>query len=212
MRGEGCGSLLFATEDTFFDRFVALIVIPLDRNAACLPTLDKVAIVGPELKGFAGHLFGRRGKGEMGIFNQVFKAEAESKIAMNAAESFAAICLVAIASDGYLSGSEEEEMDMRLSRMKLYEGVTKESWSRMKAYLLDGLKKYGPNELVKSAKLALPPSLAPTAFAIAVDLVFADGTVSREEQAFIDDLRRLLAIPDDLALKVVEVMTIKNKG
>ena len=47
---------------------------------------------------------------------------------------------------------------------------------------------------------------------MAVDLVFADGSVSREEQAFIDDLRRLLQISDELALKVVEVMTIKNQG
>ncbi len=148
----------------------------------------------------------------MGIFNQVFKTESKSKVAMNAAEAFAAICLVAIASDGYLSESEEEEMDMRLNRMRLFEGVTEESWSRMKAYLLEGLKKHGPNELVKSAKVSLPPNLGPTAFTTAVDLVFADGTVSREEQAFVDDLRRLLVIPDDLALKIVEVITIKNKG
>lgn len=159
-----------------------------------------------------GQLLGPWGEDAMGIFNQVFKTDSESKMAMNAAEAFASICLVAIASDGYLSESEEEEMDMRLSRMQLFEGVTKESWTRMKTYLLEGLKKYGPNELIKSAKVALPPNLAPTAFTMAVDLVFADGTVSREEQAFVDDLRRLLVIPDDLALKVVEVMTIKNKG
>ncbi|PZO47941.1 MAG: Tellurite resistance protein TerB, partial [Phormidesmis priestleyi] len=49
-------------------------------------------------------------------------------------------------------------------------------------------------------------------FALAVDLVFADGTVSVEEKAFIDDLRKILAIPDEMALKIVEVMTIKNQG
>ncbi|MEO0768557.1 MAG: tellurite resistance TerB family protein, partial [Cyanobacteria bacterium J06649_4] len=79
-------------------------------------------------------------------------------------------------------------------------------------YLVDGLKKYGPNELIKSAKASLPPNLAPTAFTIAVDLVFSDGSVSREEQAFIDDLRRMLSISDELALKILEVMTIKNQG
>lgn len=147
----------------------------------------------------------------MGIF-QVFKAESENKMAMNAAEAFAAICLVAIASDGYLSESEEAEMDMRLCRMQLFQDATEASLARIKSYLLEGLKKHGPNELIKSAKASLPPNLAPTAFAIAVDLVFADGTVSREEQAFIDDLRQLLQISDDLALKVVEVMTIKNQG
>ena len=148
----------------------------------------------------------------MGIFNKVFKAEAENKMAMNSAEAFAAICLVAIASDGYLSDSEEAEMNMRLSRMRLFKDATEDSLARMKAYLIEDLKKHGPNELVKSAKASLPPNLAPTAFTLAVDLVFADGTVSREEQAFIDDLRQLLQISDSLALKVVEVITIKNQG
>lgn len=151
-------------------------------------------------------------KKNMGIFNKVFKAEAETKLAMNSSEAFAAICLVAIASDGYLSDAEEAEMNMRLSRMRLFQNATEESLLQMKNYLIDGLKKHGPNELVKSAKAALPPKLAPTAFTMAVDLVFADGTVSREEQAFVDDLRHLLQISDDLALKIVEVMTIKNQG
>ncbi|MEL6471141.1 MAG: tellurite resistance TerB family protein [Cyanobacteria bacterium J06623_4] len=150
--------------------------------------------------------------GEMGILNQVFGSPSDAKIAMNSAEAFAAICLVAIASDGYLSESEELEMNMCLSRMQLFKDATEESLARMKAYLVDGIKKHGPNELIKSAKVALPPNLAPTAFAIAVDLIFADGTVSREEQVFVDDLRRLLMISDELAIKVVEVMTIKNQG
>lgn len=152
----------------------------------------------------------------MGIFNQVFRPTTDNaKIAMNSAEAFAAICLVAIASDGYLSESEEAEMKMRLSRMRLFKDIIEGSENgldRIQDYLASGLKKYGPNELINSAKAVLPPDLAPTAFTIAADLVFADGTVSAEEQAFIDDLRRILAIPDDLALKIVEVMTIKNQG
>ena len=148
----------------------------------------------------------------MGILNQVFGAVSENKMAMNSAEAFAAICLVAIASDGYLSESEEAEMNMRLTRMKLFAGSTTDSLSRMQSYLVSGLKKHGPNELIKSAKSALPPNLAPTAFTIAVDLVFSDGSVSKEEQAYIDDLRRMLNISDDLALKILEVITIKNQG
>ncbi len=148
----------------------------------------------------------------MGMFGKVFRAESEIKTAMNSAEAFAAICLVAIASDGYLSESEEAEMNMRLSRMRLFQATTEDSLARMKGYLLKSLKRHGPKELIKSAKASLPPNLAPTAFTVAVDLVFADGTVSKEEQAFIDDLCQMLQIPNDLALRIVEVMTIKNKG
>lgn len=147
----------------------------------------------------------------MGIFNHVFGTQDEVKIALNSAEAFAAICLVAIASDGYLSASEEADMKIRLSRMRLFKD-SHSSLDRMKDYLVGALKKHGPNEVIKSAKAALPPNLAATAFTIAVDLVFSDGSVSPEEQAFIDDLRRILAIPDRLALKIVEVMTIKHQG
>ncbi|KPQ36977.1 MAG: Tellurite resistance protein TerB [Phormidesmis priestleyi Ana] len=146
----------------------------------------------------------------MSIF-KVFGAKSEVKVAMNSAEAFASICLVAIASDGYLSETEATEMKMRLSRMKLFQDHL-DSLDRMRTYLLDNLKKHGPNELIKSAKSSLPPALAATAFTIAVDLVFSDGTVSAGEQAFIDDLRKILEIPDDLALKILEVMTIKNQG
>ncbi len=151
----------------------------------------------------------------MGFLEQVFRAKSEVKIAMNSAEAFAAICLVAIASDGYLSESEETEMKVRLSRMGLFKDIingSERGLEQVQDYLVDGLKKYGPNEMIACAKAALPPKLAPTAFAIAVDLVFADGTVSVEEKAFIDDLRGILAIPDEMALKIVEVMTIKNQG
>lgn len=147
----------------------------------------------------------------MGIFNKVFGKGADEKIALNSAEAFAAIALVAIASDGYLSESEESEMKMRLGRMRLFKSSV-DSFDRMKDYLVNSLKKHGPNELIQCAKASLPPTLAPTAFTIAVDLVFSDGSVSAEEQAFIDDLRRILTIPDDMALKIVEVMTIKNQG
>ncbi len=151
----------------------------------------------------------------MGLLDQVFGVKSEAKIAMNSAEAFAAICLVAIPSDGYLSASEETEMKLRLSRMRLFQDIVNSSekgLQRVQDYLVDRLKKYGPNEMIACAKTALPPMLAPTAFAVAVDLVFADGTVSGDEKAFIDDLRKILAIPDEMALKIVEVMTIKNQG
>ncbi|MEM6450079.1 MAG: tellurite resistance TerB family protein [Cyanobacteria bacterium P01_D01_bin.105] len=146
----------------------------------------------------------------MGLF-QMFKPQHDVKCAMNSMEAFAAICLVAIASDGYLSESEETEMSLRLSRMKLFQNSL-DQLDHLKTYLVESLKKHGPNELIQSAKAALPPSLAPTAFTTAVDLVFSDGTVSVQEQAFVDDLRLILEIPDELALKIVEVITIKNQG
>ncbi len=149
--------------------------------------------------------------GVMGLFDQVFDPLPESR-SLTPAEALAAICLVAIAADGYLSDQEGREMDMLLSRMRLFKSYSSEMVDRMKDGLLQQLQQHGPSRLVEAANTTLPVELKPTAFALATDLVLADGNVTPQEQAFLDDLYRILDIPSDLALTIVEVMTIKNRG
>ncbi|MEO0488401.1 MAG: tellurite resistance TerB family protein [Cyanobacteria bacterium P01_A01_bin.123] len=149
----------------------------------------------------------------MGLFDGVFEAEKNvSESTLNPAEAFAAIALVAIAADGYLSEQEGREMTMVLSRMHLFRSYSGDVMHRMLDNLLGTLKQQGPGELIAFAKASLPEDLRPTAFAIATDLVLADGTVTPQEQAFLDDLYRILEIPGDTALQIVQVMTIKNRG
>lgn len=147
----------------------------------------------------------------MGLFDQVFDPLPESQ-SLTPAEALAAICLVAIAADGYLSDQEGREMDMLLSRMRLFKSYSTEMVNRMKDSLLQQLQQHGPSRLVEAANTALPVELKPTAFALATDLVLADGNVTPQEQAFLDDLYRILDIPSDRALAIVEVMTVKNRG
>ena len=78
--------------------------------------------------------------------------------------------------------------------------------------LLGLLKQHGPGILIKQAKQSLPNDLRETAFAIATDLVLSDKTVTTQEQAFLDDLYRILEIPGATALQIVQVMNIKNRG
>jgi tellurite resistance protein len=42
--------------------------------------------------------------------------------------------------------------------------------------------------------------------------VLADGTVEDEEKEFLDHLQQALELDRDVALNIVEVMIIKNKG
>lgn len=131
---------------------------------------------------------------------------------LNSAEAFASIALVAIAADGYLSDQEGEDMTMMLSRMELFGQYPGDTLTRLFDSLLVQLKQHGPGVLINQAKAALPPNLRETAFAIATDLVLSDRTVTPQEQAFLDDLYRILEIPGDTALQIVQVMTIKNRG
>jgi hypothetical protein len=150
----------------------------------------------------------------MGLFDQMFdnsKASAESAT-LSPAEAFASIALVAIAADGYLADQEGEDMSFLLSHMKLFSNYQGEVMNRMLDSLLDRLKQQGPGRLVALAKACLPPELRETAFAIATDLILSDRTVTQQEQAFLDDLYRILELPEELALQIVHVMTIKNRG
>lgn len=150
----------------------------------------------------------------MGLFDKVFTSDGEtdSPQLMGAAEAIASIALVAIAADGYLADQEGQDMTMMLSRMNLFQGYPEDMLHRLFDSLLVRLKEQGPAALVDQAKVALPADLRETAFALATDLVLSDRTVTPQEQAFLDDLYRILEIPGDTALQIVQVMTIKNRG
>ncbi|HIK45867.1 MAG TPA: tellurite resistance TerB family protein [Leptolyngbyaceae cyanobacterium M65_K2018_010] len=149
----------------------------------------------------------------MGPFDQAMESDSvTTNPGMGAAEALASIALVAIAADGYLSDQEGEDMTLMMSRMQLFSSYSKDRLNRLFDTLLAALKQKGPAALVNQAKGALPPDLRETAFAIATDLVLSDRTVTSQEQAFLDDLYRILEIPGDLALQIVQVMTIKNRG
>lgn len=131
---------------------------------------------------------------------------------MGTAEALASIALVAIAADGYLADQEGQDMTMLLSRMALFSSYSSEAIHRLFDTLLVRLKTEGPGAMVDRAKAVLPQDLRETAFAIATDLVLSDRTVTPQEQAFLEDLYRILDIPSAMAQQIVQVMTIKNRG
>jgi hypothetical protein len=135
-----------------------------------------------------------------------------TETSMGSAEALASIAMVAIAADGYLADQEGQDMTMLLSRMALFSSYSAEAMQRLFDLVLDRLKQQGPGVLVNEAKGALSQDMRETAFAIATDLVLSDRRVTPQEQAFLEDLYRILDIPSDLAQRIVQVMTIKNRG
>lgn len=131
---------------------------------------------------------------------------------MGSAEALASIAMVAIAADGYMAEQEGQDMTMLLSRMSLFSSYSSDALNYLFDLLLDRLKQEGPGILVSEAKAALSQELRETAFAIATDLVLSDRTVTPQEQAFLEDLYRILDIPSTTAQQIVQVMTIKNRS
>lgn len=149
----------------------------------------------------------------MGLFDSVFETDTQqSELTLSPAEAFASIALIAIAADGYLSEQEGQDMTIMLARMNLFRSYSADVMHRMFDKLLALLKQQGPGDLIALAKRSLPQDLRETAFAVATDLVLSDGSVAPQEQSFLDDLYRILEIPGDTALQIVQVMNIKNRG
>ena len=148
----------------------------------------------------------------MGLFDRILGVQTQVQDTLSPAEAFAAITLSAIASDGYLADEEISGLINSLNRMHLFKSYSGDVMRRMFDKLFGILKREGVSALFSAAKGALPYELQSSAFAVATDLVLADGVVTEQERNFLSELHHALEIPDDLAMKIVEVMMIKNRG
>jgi tellurite resistance protein len=148
----------------------------------------------------------------MGLFDKVFATQSQVQDALTPAEAFAAITLAATASDGDISDEEVRNISSALSRIKLFRNYPSDVMNRMFDDLLGILKRDGIDNLFNIAKESLSPELREAAFAVATDLVLADGVVTQEEKEFLNDLYHALSISSDIATQIVEVMLIKNRG
>lgn len=127
-------------------------------------------------------------------------------------EGFAGVLLASSACDGHISGDEVQTLMMQLGRMKLYQRVSDTQFNNMMDRLMGILKRGGPEKLVEKSIPAVPPELRETAFAVACDIVLADGIVEEDEKIFIDDLMVKFEMDATRAKTIVQVMVFKNHG
>lgn len=127
-------------------------------------------------------------------------------------EGFAGVLLCASACDGHIGDEEATSLNMILGQKKLYQRLSPNQIGSMMDRLVGELKRKGPEQLLEKTYDVVPPELRETAFANAVDIVLADGTVEDEEKTFIDDLQTKLEIDGKRAKTIVQVMVYKNQG
>jgi len=148
----------------------------------------------------------------MGLFDRFLDKPSEK---FNETEGLAGLALCAIAADGKITEDEVVGLSQTLSRMKLYHGMSNRQAQEAFGKSFAILQKKGVGGIKDVVDLSIPaigPGLKPTAFAVFADLIMADGSVEDSEKMLLEDVQRRLAIPDETALKIVEVIGIKNKG
>jgi tellurite resistance protein len=84
--------------------------------------------------------------------------------------------------DGVITQEGAQGLFTALYRMKLFKGTNDGQMKAMFDRVLTTLKKQGAGALIAAAKETLTPEQKETAFAIAADLILADGVVEDEEK------------------------------
>lgn len=146
----------------------------------------------------------------MGLFDKLVSGTSSAPFTQP--EAFAAILIAVIAADGDISEEEKDDFVARVTRMKLFRAIHGKEFSSLIDKLFRILRKEGPNELALRGAEALRADLKATAFAVATDMIFSDGSVEEEETSLLEKLQRSLGISDEVAAKIVEVIELKNRG
>jgi hypothetical protein len=131
---------------------------------------------------------------------------------LSPAEAFAAILVAAVAADGELTAAESARLNGLLASSRVLPPNPPDGNPDVVESALASLADHGLPATLRACAEALPATLGPTAFAQATDLVLSDARIGQRENAFIDALREALRIDDALALRIVDVMLIKNRG
>jgi tellurite resistance protein len=149
----------------------------------------------------------------MGLFTNLdFSSVSTNTSIASPAEAVIAVVLAAVGSDGYVSNEECERAWISISHMQLFRSYSADVVNRMFSKWGGILGRHGFNYVMLIARQSLPLDLRATVFAIAADLVLADGELDPQEEEFLNTLYQLLEVPPEIAQQIVMVMAIKNRG
>ena len=147
----------------------------------------------------------------MSLFDKASGSQGGVQNALSQAEAFSAIALIALASDGNPSQKQASDIYQALSNLKVLNRHSKDEMQSIIGELSGIIRHEGVNSLFDTAKDSIQEDLRETAFAIATDLVLADGILAEEED-FLTELYQALRIRSEIGQKIIEVMLIKNRG
>jgi len=127
-------------------------------------------------------------------------------------DALAAILVASVTVDGSIGTEESSRLQNIMATSRLLRPAVAGGSDLALEQAINLLNDHGVGEVLKACTEAIPPELRATAFALATDLVLADGRVESREKFYIDALQTALGLDDATAIKIVEVMLIKNRA
>lgn len=149
-------------------------------------------------------------KRDMSVSDQTLQGD-DASTPLSLSEAVFTVLVGCVAVDGVLKAEEASRLKEVLSstRWALGTGV-KAAGVMTRAVTL--ISEQGLPAVLGACAKAIPAELHATTFALALDLVLADGRLGDRENAVVDKLQSALQIDADLARRVVDVLLIKNRA
>lgn len=146
----------------------------------------------------------------MALFDKLLKKQTDGPLTVQ--EAVASVLFVTVCADGEISDTEQQMLIGTSNRMRLLREQTAEQFNSMMGKVHAVFKAHSFEGTLAKAVAVIPENLKPTVFALAADMAYADGQVDENEELLMDALQTALGVDDDLALKIIEVLQIKNAG
>lgn len=143
----------------------------------------------------------------MGFFSKVFGGDQPLQI-KDEREGFISVLIACMSTDGSISDDEITSLIITLATRNMFRDMDKNMVKRCAEYMK---KAGGPAALVEAAVPSISADKKEALFFYSVDIVLADGVVTREEEEILVFIKDKLGISDDVSRKIVEVCLIKNK-
>ena len=147
----------------------------------------------------------------MSADNETLERPVVRLMPLSHADAIVALLAGAVAIDGVVGTEETRRLNELLATTRWRLGLGEEAVAVAAKQGLDLIATHGLPSVMKASADVIPPDLRDTTFALAVDLVLADGRLGNRESTFIDQLQTALQIEAKLARKILDVLLIKNR-
>jgi uncharacterized tellurite resistance protein B-like protein len=146
----------------------------------------------------------------MSIFDQAVSRTDAGNPITSEFEGFLGLLYAGITSDGKQKSSEINlALDIMIHK-KMFTGADTHNWIPKAKSVYDAVG--NEEKFINYAADKISPPLRPMVFATIVDMMLSDGEVVEAEKRTLEHMQSALKIDDALALKIIEVIVIKNKG
>ncbi len=124
-------------------------------------------------------------------------------------EAFLCLILLAAAADGFVPPEEHMEIRALARRSRVLKAIDASHLAQLNRTVSDRVK-HRPEGLREACE-ALPVDMRPSILAHCADVLLADGGLAPAEAEYLNRITAYLAVSEDEARRIVEVLLVKNR-